>query len=908
MIGETILHYKILEKLGEGGMGEVYKALDTKLDRFVALKFLPSQLIASEDNKARFIQEAKAASAMNHPNVCTIYSIEEYDNDKGEKQLFIAMEFVDGKTLKDKKENLSEKQILEIGIQVAEGLAAAHEKGIVHRDIKPENIMVRKDGIAQIMDFGLAKLYKESNVSRLTKVGTVVGTMGYMSPEQIQGLDVDHRTDIFSLGVVLYEMLAGEAPFKGMHETAIMYEIVNIDPPPISTVKEGIDPLLDGIILECLEKDKDERCQSAKELAKNLRKFRRVLTAERASKIYNVGTQSFNIKSGKTTTIDTQRKTSLEEIQVKNLFRNIFYNPKIFWSLAAIFFVATIILLVFSQSTLKEEKRVRKFEWPSNNYNEIEISPDGRKLAYTQGAHFWIRSFDKLEPVEINNKEVIQSPIIWSPGSDQIAFYINGGNNQKQLRKVSANGGESVPVSNFPSSYIPRCWGEDDSIVFVENPNTLYKMSAGGGQFKKMYNGDSTLCKVTGTLASVYSLSGEDALILTVNSEKGNMIIAQNKNGRKTVYSYPSEFGIGEAIYSPTGHILFHRYNSTDHTINPDLWAIPFDLNSYKATGSPFLIAASSGWPNITEDGTLFYYKQVRKSTSDRLVWLSRKGTVLDSLGERQTSILRPDLSPDGTTVIYDGSDGNNSGIWLLKPNNKKTLIMNGEFYGSPFFSKDGKSIYFVKADASNIPFIYKQSLNGLGEPQRINNLDEGQEVTYLSKNDKYIMFTAIRTDGNWDLMYQEKDQKEPKVLLKTDYQEYGASLSPDERFMAFGSNKSGTFEIYVSHFPDASVQRQVSINNGVYPIWIGNEIFYSSTNNDLMVVNVDITGSDLSIGQPKLLFSGNQVGVKLFSRIPRAYTVAPDGQKILAVYSPLSSQFYIVLVENWIEQFKNKK
>ncbi len=173
MVGETILHYKILEKLGEGGMGEVFKAQDTKLDRFVALKFLPSQLTASEDEKARFIQEAKAASAMNHPNICTIYSIEEYN-----EQLFIVMEFVEGKTLKDKKDSLSEKQILEIGIQVAEGLAAAHEKGIVHRDIKPENIMIRKDGIAQIMDFGLAKLYASGNVSRLTKAGTTMGTIG----------------------------------------------------------------------------------------------------------------------------------------------------------------------------------------------------------------------------------------------------------------------------------------------------------------------------------------------------------------------------------------------------------------------------------------------------------------------------------------------------------------------------------------------------------------------------------------------------------------------------------------------------------------------------------------------------------------------------------------------------------
>ena len=251
-------------------MGVVYKAQDIKLDRFVALKFLPAHLAASEEDKARFIQEAKSASALNHPNVCTIHDIEEHDG-----QLFIVMEFVDGKSLKEKKENLSEKQILDMGIQVAEGLAAAHEKGIVHRDIKPENIMIRKDGIVQIMDFGLAKLYTTGNLSRLTKAGTTMGTIGYMSPEQVQGLDVDHRTDLFSLGVVLYELFSGESPFKGVHETAIMYEIVNVDPAPIATVKEGIDPQLDDIILECLEKEKDDRCQSAKELAKDLRKIRK---------------------------------------------------------------------------------------------------------------------------------------------------------------------------------------------------------------------------------------------------------------------------------------------------------------------------------------------------------------------------------------------------------------------------------------------------------------------------------------------------------------------------------------------------------------------------------------------------------------------------------------------------------
>lgn len=283
MIGKTILQYEVLEQIGEGGMGTVYKAKDTKLDRFVALKFLPSQLASTDDEKARFIQEAKAASALNHPNVCTIHDIQEFEG-----QLFIVMEYIDGVTLREKKEQLSEKRILDIGVQAAEGLAAAHEKGIVHRDIKPENIMIRKDGIVQIMDFGLAKLYTDSNVSRLTKAGTTMGTMGYMSPEQVQGLDVDHRTDIFSLGIVMYELFAGESPFKGMHETAIMYEIVNVEAPPIASVKQNIDPQLDGLILECLEKDRDERCQSAKELAKNLRKIKRVSTGNRTSRMYNV--------------------------------------------------------------------------------------------------------------------------------------------------------------------------------------------------------------------------------------------------------------------------------------------------------------------------------------------------------------------------------------------------------------------------------------------------------------------------------------------------------------------------------------------------------------------------------------------------------------------------------------------
>jgi serine/threonine protein kinase len=274
MIGSTISHYKILDKLGEGGMGVVYKAQDTSLDRLVALKFLPEAVSVGPSELERFTQEAKAAAGLNHPNICTIHGIEEAEvpssahEPSAGKRNFIVMEYVEGQTLEERKASLSMKQALDIGIQIAQGLAAAHEKGIVHRDIKPENIMIRKDGRVQVMDFGLAKL---RGASRLTQEGSTVGTAGYMSPEQVQGLETDHRSDIFSLGVLLYEMLTGQPPFKGVHETAIAYEIVNVDTPPMSSLKSEIPPELDAIVLDCLEKDPNERTQAASQVALELK-------------------------------------------------------------------------------------------------------------------------------------------------------------------------------------------------------------------------------------------------------------------------------------------------------------------------------------------------------------------------------------------------------------------------------------------------------------------------------------------------------------------------------------------------------------------------------------------------------------------------------------------------------------
>ncbi len=269
MIGQTISHYKIIEKLGEGGMGIVYKAHDQELDRFAALKFLPNYLTSDATEKERFYHEARAASALNHPNVTTIYEIKEFED-----RLYLAMEFVEGKTLKRliESEPPSIKKVLDIAIQVCEGLSAAHEKGVVHRDIKSDNIMLTPKGQVKIMDFGLAKV---KGATKLTKAGSTIGTAAYMSPEQAQGEEIDHRSDIFSFGVVLYELLTTKLPFRGEHQAALMYSLINEEPQPIARFNENVSPDLERIVSKALAKDKDERYQHVDDLLADLRRERK---------------------------------------------------------------------------------------------------------------------------------------------------------------------------------------------------------------------------------------------------------------------------------------------------------------------------------------------------------------------------------------------------------------------------------------------------------------------------------------------------------------------------------------------------------------------------------------------------------------------------------------------------------
>ncbi|MGA8263349.1 MAG: protein kinase [Ignavibacteriaceae bacterium] len=921
MIGETILHYKIIGKLGEGGMGEVFKAQDTKLDRFVALKFLPSNLTTNEEQKARFIQEAKTASAMNHPNICTIYSIEEYDNDKGEKQLFIAMEYVEGETLKDKKDSLSEKQKLEISVQVAEGLAAAHEKGIVHRDIKPENIMIRKDGIAQIMDFGLAKLYADKNASRLTKLGTTVGTLGYMSPEQVQGLDVDHRTDIFSFGVVLYEMFAGESPFKGMHETAIMYEIVNVDVPPLSTIKNEIDPELDRIILECLEKDKDERCQSAKELAKDLRKVKKS-SSQRKSRVYNVNSQAYN-SSAQTSSINVSGATTLRDIPVKSFFSSIFYNPKLAWSFGILFFLTAVLMLVFFvfNKTEVEVQELKASVIPPHGINydnsfgsNLTISPDGKYISFigtdSSGvSKLWVRPVNSLTSRPLTAATTQAYPF-WSPDSKSIAYFDNG-----KLMKISLDAGTSLPICDITTGR-GGSWSKNGTIILSPNSTGgIFKVPSSGGQPEAIVKADTS--NKNQSLRWEYFLpDGDHFLYSTENSTTGSsspdaiyLSSLSDTNSKKIISASSNcQYANGYLLFVRQGILLAQRFDPDKLEIEGEAMPITENIQYYDLR--------VVGTFAVSKNGKLVYLTANQENVST--VLLDKDGKEIKKLLDQKPMYLI-NFAPDVNKLAYDLYDQNdkNISIWTydLTRNVSTRLTFDKEPDIVPLWTKDGKSIIYSHSTNNGVFDSYIKNSDGSGDEKLLFKSNYTKAAVDISPDGNYILYQANNSTGNasgWDIILLDlKNPEKPVGLLTTNYNETMAKFSPNMKWIAYASDESGKKQIYVIPFnpdntnPNASGKWQISVDGGNIPKWMNNgkSIYILTVDNSIMAVDVNEKGSTLSPGKPYSIFKpGN-------TNITSLYDINKSGTEIIAtVPNGNNNSASLTLVANWQQGLEGKK
>jgi serine/threonine protein kinase/Tol biopolymer transport system component len=847
MIGTTILHYEILEQLGEGGMGVVYKAKDTKLDRFVALKFLTKNIGTSDSDRQRFLQEAKAAATLNHPNICTVYDVSEFEG-----KPFIAMEFIDGETLRDRKNNISFKQSVEIAIQVAEALSAAHEKGIVHRDIKPENVMLRKDGLVQIMDFGLAKM---QGVTRLTREGNTVGTMGYMSPEQVQGFNVDHRTDIFSFGVLLYELISGQSPFKGLHETAIIYEIVNVDPEPVTILKPELPPDLDAIILECLAKEPDERYQSAKEIVKDLRKLKRESSRQTASRILAV--RKSQISSGSRLAPMT---TEFETIPQKKAFR---FN---YWMAASAVLTLIIVALAgYYFSVLRTEPELLRLSFEtadgtifnSTNGGHIAVSPDGAMIVYVATDsvgkdNLWVRSLNSPTAILLSGTDNAIYPF-WSHDSRMIGYFADG-----KLKKIDAKGGPSFTICDAASGR-GGTWNANGVIVFSPVSNgALHQVAAAGGMSKPVTVLDSLELEVNNRWP--FFLPDNEHFLYTAQTNKASLDedAEQIRIGSLSGGNGPVLIrATSNAVYDG-GYILYYKQNS--------ILMQPFDAGALKLSGDPAPIVEnvlysrvrSKGAFTVSQTGRMVYLGTSK--SSDEMAIYSSNGLIQNRI-RIKSSPTTATFSPDGQFYALDIYDeaAKNTDLWIhdIARNSDTRLTFDKGVEIVPAWSPDAKKVYF-SSNRSGTFSIYEKNSNGTGDETLLYSTKNPAYCTDVS-NDGTKMLISVQTQGvqKWDVGLFDLATKKYTPLLTSEFNEWVATFSPDGKWFTYKSNETGRYEVYIRPTDGSPSKWQVSTNGGENPRWSrnGKEILYPISDQQIVSTAVSVSGNQIEVGKSVQLF-----------------------------------------------------
>jgi hypothetical protein len=879
--GTKLGRYEIRSKLGEGGMGEVYRAYDEAMHREVAIKVLPTALTADKDRLARFEQEAHTAGSLNHPNILVVHHIETHDGAP-----YIVSELLEGETLRDRMGGvaLPQRKAIDYALQIAQGLAAAHEKGIVHRDLKPENVFITKDGRVKILDFGLAKLTGSDGTQSQTEVptrrvntdpGMVMGTIGYMSPEQVRGKPTDHRSDVFSFGAILYEMLSGRRAFRGESTADTISSILREDPPDLSSTNRNINPALERVVNHCLEKSPEERFNSARDLAFALEALSGPATA-----------------SGDTTTI-------LAKLPVSKRSR----RELIAWAAAALFLITAIVLgwLYFRRPAVVEPTTSFVVAMPKDAAEVFgpAISPDGRTLVFVatlQGKRsLYVRSLAALEAQPLPGTDDGNAPF-WSPDSRFIAFFANN-----KLKKIDARGGPVQTLCDAQSAY-GGTWNADGVILISLDTKGINRVLAGGGTPTPVLQLDAARKEIA--QAWPYFLpDGRHFFYQSWNGRSNDsalFVAALDGSDRKLLLKADSN-----ALYAAPGYLLFAR--------GPTLMGQSFDARTLQLSGEPFPVAEPLGYSysnsnssaSVSENGALVYLGDA--PSSRQLVWFDRSGKRQETVGPpgEMNDIV---LSRDGKRLAIQRFVEGNFDIWLmdLARGVPSRFTFDASTEDNPLWSPDGNQVVFSSGagNADDLFNLYRKISNGAGTAEMLLQTDTGKEGTDWSNDGRFIIFQLSGNTTTLDLWILPLfGDGKPYPFAQSEFDEEQGHFSPDGHWIAYTSNESGRYEVYVQTFPQSGGKWLVSSGGGAQPHRRadGKEMFYIAPDRTLMAVDVN-AGTTFETSAPKRLFA---TLVNNYTA-PNRYVVTADGQRFL-INSPVgeTNQTPITVVLNWTSGLK---
>jgi eukaryotic-like serine/threonine-protein kinase len=874
--GTRLGPYEILSAIGAGGMGEVYRAKDTRLEREVAVKVLSSHLSASEEIRQRFEREAKTISQFSHPHICALYDV----GREGETE-FLVMELLEGESLADRlgKGALPNEQVLRYGIEIADALDKAHRQGIVHRDLKPGNIMLTKTGV-KLLDFGLAKplasagartvsgasvLATEAQVSQpLTERGTVLGTFQYMSPEQLEGGDADARSDIFAFGAVLYEMATGRKAFSGKSQASLIGSILRDDPTAISEIAPMVSPALNRVIKTCLAKDPEHRFQTAHDI-----KLQLEWIAEGGS------------QAGLPAPVVARRKN----------------REKLAWAVAVAALLAAAALGFGFWKRAPKPPRVVRFEIPIpvgiTAIDAPKISPDGKTLAFNATGsdgktQIWIRPLNALTAQPLPGTEGTRRPF-WSPDSRFLGFVADG-----KLKKIDVTGGPPTKICDAPTG-VDGTWSPEGVILLDgTGPDPILRVSAAGGTPVVQVKPEAAR-KETQIGWPEFLPDGRHYIYMVITQRAEDSAYRMGSlDSKETTLFAPAQTMLA---YAPPGYLLFVK----DRT----LLAQRFDAKAMKTLGEPVPLAEQIGTDavglarfSVSRDGVLAYRTG---ESGNRMLWMDRSGKELDAIGD-PAEHQDPNLSAAGDRLAFTLVDTRTGkyDIWtrdLARGVDSRFTFASGNSY-CPIWAPKTDAIVYA-SDREGAAGLYEKSTIGQGDEKLLLKEDALVIPRSLSPDGRLLAYQRRDPKSGWDLLIlPTTGDAKPIPLRVTSFNEINPEFSPDGRFLAYASNESGRNEIYVQSYPGPGRTWQISTAGGTDPHWRrdGKELYYRGLDQKLMAV--EIRGGDaLEAGIPKALFQGRAASGNASTK----YMPDQAGQKFLYI-APMSREFLspTTVVLNW--------